>query len=228
LCLVDSGATHSFVSSTFGKLCHLSTEPLEHNICVATHVGDAVTCRKCVDNCPVIIEGKTLPARLAVFGMLGFDVILGMNWLSKYGVNIDWRKKEVTFRLYSIEEFESCKSYVQATPPLLSSVQAIKSVREGVKAYLAYVQTKPKVKSKLEDIPVVHHYLDVFAEATGLPSDWEIDFTIDLVLGTQPIQKAPYHMALTELRGLKEQLQVLLDRGFISPSVSSWGTPMLL
>jgi hypothetical protein len=75
----------------------LSTEPLEQNICVATPVGDAVTCRKCVENRPIVVEGKTLPVTLAVFSMMGFDVILGMDLLSKYRVNIDCHKKEVIF-----------------------------------------------------------------------------------------------------------------------------------
>jgi hypothetical protein len=71
------------------KLCKFSTEPLEQNICMAIPVGDAVTCRKCVDTCPIVIGGKTLPAKLAVFSMLGFDVTLRIDWLSKYGANID-------------------------------------------------------------------------------------------------------------------------------------------
>jgi hypothetical protein len=53
--LFDSGAMHSFISSTYVKLCKLHTEPLDQNICVATPVGDAVTCRKCVDNYPIVI-----------------------------------------------------------------------------------------------------------------------------------------------------------------------------
>jgi hypothetical protein len=129
--LFDSGAIHSFVSSTFVKLCNLSIEPLKQKICVAIVVGDAVACRKCVDNCPIVIEGKTLLAKLAVVSILDFDVILEMDWLSKYGANIDCYKKEVTFRLHGMKEFKFCGSRVRATPPLLSAVQAIKSVREG-------------------------------------------------------------------------------------------------
>jgi hypothetical protein len=74
----------------------MSTEPQEQNIRMATPVGDAITCRKCVNNCPIEIEWGTLPVKLAVFSMLGFDVILGMDWLSKYKANIDCDKKEVT------------------------------------------------------------------------------------------------------------------------------------
>jgi hypothetical protein len=64
---------------------------------VATPVGDAVTCKKYVGNCPIVIEGKVLPTKLTVFGMMGFDVILGMDWLSKYNANMDCRRKEITF-----------------------------------------------------------------------------------------------------------------------------------
>lgn len=197
--LFDSGVTHSFISSTFVMLYKLSTEPLEQKICNAIPVGSAVTCRKCVDNCHIVIEGKNLPTKFAVFRMLGFDVILRMDCLSKYEDNIDCRKKEVTFRLNGIKEFKFYGSRLRATLPLLSVVQAIKSVREGAQTYLAYVLAKPEVKSKFEDILVVHHYLDVFAEVTGLPLDQEIEFTIDLVPETQPIYKALYDMAPIEL-----------------------------
>jgi ribonuclease HI len=126
-----------------------------------------------------------------------------------------------------MEEFKFQGSRVQATLPLLSAIQAIKSVKEGVQAYLAYGQAKPEVRVKLEDIPVVRNYSDVFSEITGLPPDREVEFSIDLIPGTQPIHKAPYRMVPTELRELKEQLQELLDRGFIWPSVSFWGASVL-
>jgi hypothetical protein len=74
----------------------------------------------------------------------------------------------------------------------------------------------------------VRDYPDVFAElTTRLPPDREIEFTIDLIPGTQPIHKAPYRMAPSELKELKKQLEDLVDRGFICPSVSLWGAPVL-
>jgi hypothetical protein len=102
------------------------------------------------------------------------------------------------------KEFKLCGPLVRATPPLLSVVQAIKSVKDGAQAYLVYVQAKLEVKAKFENILVVCHYPDVFVEVMGLPLDREIKFTIDLVPGTQPIHKALYCMAPTELRELKE------------------------
>ena len=56
--------------------------------------------------------------------------------------------------------------------------------------------------------------------------DREIEFTIEVLPGIQPISKAPYRMALAEMRELKIQLQDLLDKGVIRPSVSPWGAPV--
>ena len=71
-------------------------------------------------------------------------------------------------------------------------------------------------------------FTDVFPnEVSGLPPKKEVEFVIDLVPGTAPISKAPYRMAPTELKELKVQLQELLDKGFIRPSFSPWGAPVL-
>jgi len=75
--------------------------------------------------------------------MLGFDIILGMDWLSKYYANIDCRKTEVIFRSSSEEEFKFCGSRVRATPPLLSAIQVRWSIRSGAQAFLAYIKAEP-------------------------------------------------------------------------------------
>jgi hypothetical protein len=76
----------------------------------------------------------------------------------------------------------------------------------------------------LEDIPVVCEYPDVFPEELpGMPLDREVEFVIELMPGTAPISKRPYRMPPNELKELKEQLKVLLDKGFIHPSSSPWG-----
>ena len=89
------------------------------------------------------------------------------------------------------------------------------------------VDTRKEVL-KLDDIPVVREFLDVFHEdLLGIPLDREIEFFIDLLPRTFPILKAPYRMASTELKELMDQLQELLDKGFIRPSASPWGAPVL-
>ena len=72
------------------------------------------------------------------------------------------------------------------------------------------------------------NFFDVFPdEIPGMPPQWKIDFIIDLVLGTGPIYKAPYRMAPKEMEELKSQLEELLDKGYVRPSVSPWGAPVL-
>ena len=81
---------------------------------------------------------------------------------------------------------------------------------------------------KLEDIPIVRDYPDVFPkDLPGLPPEREVEFTIDLAPVTVPVSKAPYRMAPMELKEVKTQLQELLDKGFIKLSVSPWGAPVL-
>ncbi|VVA28743.1 Hypothetical predicted protein, partial [Prunus dulcis] len=77
-------------------------------------------------------------------------------------------------------------------------------------------------------IPVVCDFPDIFPDdLPGLPPEREIEFTIELLPGTNPIYQTPYRMAPAELRELKIQLQELVDLGFIRPSVSPWGAPVL-
>ena len=80
----------------------------------------------------------------------------------------------------------------------------------------------------LKKIPVVCEYADVFPdELLGMPPDRDIEFAIELQPGTTPISKRPYRMPPAELAELKQQLQALLDKGFIRPSTSPWGCPAL-
>ena len=75
---------------------------------------------------------------------------------------------------------------------------------------------------------MVCEYEDVFPdELSGLPPYRDVDFTIELNLGTSPISMTPHRMTLVELQELKVQLQELLDRGFIRQSTSPWGAPIL-
>ena len=80
----------------------------------------------------------------------------------------------------------------------------------------------------LEEVPVVNEYADVFPEELPeMPPDRDIEFVIDLVPGTSPIAKRPYRMATSELAELKKQLEELQRIGFIRPSSSPWGAPVL-
>ena len=89
-------------------------------------------------------------------------------------------------------------------------------------------KTKEEKVQKLQDTPIVKEYVEVFLEdLPRLLPDRTIEFEIEVVLGTNPISKAPYRMAPAELKELQMQIQELLDKGFIRPSHSPWGAPVL-
>jgi hypothetical protein len=83
-------------------------------------------------------------------------------------------------------------------------------------------------KLKLEDIHVIREFLDVFPnDLPGMPPERAIEFKIELQPGIAPISKAPYKMSPVELKELKIQLQGLLDKGYIRPSIPPWGCSTL-
>ena len=79
----------------------------------------------------------------------------------------------------------------------------------------------------METIPIVREFPDVFPlELLGIPLEREVYLSIEIMPGTAPVSRAPYRMAPAELKELKVQLQELLDKGFVQPSVSPWGAPI--
>ena len=111
---------------------------------------------------------------------------------------------------------------------MISAISTRWLLQKGCEGYLAHVVDARSDEVRLEDVPVAREFLDVFPDdLPGLPSEQETDFPIDLVPSTAPIFLPPYRMAPAELKELKVQLQELVDGGFIRPSFSPWGAPVL-
>jgi hypothetical protein len=85
-----------------------------------------------------------------------------------------------------------------------------------------------QLEKSLEHIRIVCEYLDVFLEEIlGMPPDHDIEFSIELLLGTAPISKRAYRMDVKDLMKLKKQIEELLEKGFIRPSSSPRGASVL-
>ena len=111
---------------------------------------------------------------------------------------------------------------------VISAIQSRRFLKKGCEASLALVLDSKRGQVKLEDIPMVKEFPDVFPEELqGLPPKREVDLSIDILPGTALISRAPYRMAPTELQELKTRLQELLVKGFVRPSVSPWGATIL-
>jgi len=92
---------------------------------------------------------------------------------------------------------------------------------------VGYANSKDKTTT-LDNIPVIQEFADVFLEEIpGLPPKRDIDFTIKLIPGVALVSRVPYRMSTPKLIELKMQLEELLDRNYIRPSVSPWGAPVL-
>ncbi|KAL0544214.1 hypothetical protein IC582_019327 [Cucumis melo] len=204
--LLDPGATHSFVSSTFLTKLNRMLESLSEGLVIYTPVGDVLLVNEVLRNCEILVECISLLVDL-------LPLELQMKWF--------FRKPgfaEVVFR--------GMRKVVSRS--LISVLKAEKLLRKGCTAFLAHIVVVQREKLKPEDVPVVKEFLEVFPDdLSGLPPDREIEFTIELLPGIAPISQAPYRMASSELKELKMQLQELVDKGCIRPSVSPWGAPVL-
>ncbi|GJY47979.1 putative reverse transcriptase domain-containing protein [Tanacetum coccineum] len=90
------------------------------------------------------------------------------------------------------------------------------------------VMEKKSDEKRLEDIPVVREFPEVFPkDLPGLPPVRQVEFQIDLIPGATPVARAPYRLAPSEMQELSNQLQELADRGFIRSSTSPWGAPVI-
>ena len=141
-----------------------------------------------------------------------------MDWLATNYASMDCFHKEVILRRPGLLVVIFYGERRRASSGLISVISARWVLQKGCKGYLAHVVDARSDEVRLEDVPVVREFLDVFPDdLPGLPSERETDFPIDLVLGTTPISLPPYRMAPVELKELKAQLQELVDGGLLGP-----------
>ncbi|GJT33263.1 putative reverse transcriptase domain-containing protein [Tanacetum coccineum] len=156
-----------------------------------------------------------------------FDVVIGMDWLSKYHARIICDEKVVHIPIDGetlIIRGDQSKTRLS----LISCIKTERYISRGYQVFVAQVMEKKSAEKRLEDIPVVREFLEVFPEdLPGLPPVRQVEFQIDLIPGAAPVARAPYRLAPSEMQELSDQLQELADRGFIRPSTSPWGAPVL-
>ncbi|GJZ61815.1 putative reverse transcriptase domain-containing protein [Tanacetum coccineum] len=179
-------------------------------------------------NCPLRFDDRIRPANLLPIHMFDFDMILGMDWLASHRATIDCYARTVIFGNVRQPEFVYHGSSPLKSVKLISAMKARTLISHGCQGFLASVMDTSLESPNIENLSVVREFADVFPdELPGLPPAREIEFGIELIPGAEPISKAPYRMAPVELKELKEQLQEMLENGFIRPSVSPWGAPVL-
>lgn len=112
---------------------------------------------------------------------------------------------------------------------MLSKKQLKEFIEEDTLVFLLMASLSVESQDVIADLPVVCNFPEVFPdEIPSAPPEREVEFTIDLVPGTRLISMAPYRMSAPEFAELKSQLEDLLERKFVRPSVSPLGAPVLL
>nr|AAL78107.1 Putative polyprotein [Oryza sativa]AAM47295.1 Putative polyprotein [Oryza sativa Japonica Group]AAP52470.1 retrotransposon protein, putative, Ty3-gypsy subclass [Oryza sativa Japonica Group] len=214
--LFDSGATHSFISKKFVGMHGLIREELSTPMRVHTP-GNSSTSVQFSPSITIEIQRSPFLANLILLDSKGLDVILGMDWLTKFKGVIDCANRTVTL---TNEKGETVVYKSLVSPRKGVSLNQIETEIP--------VDTVEKNSRKLDDIPIVCEYPEVFPEdLTTMPPKREIEFRIDLAPGTAPIYKRPYRMAANELAEVKKQVDEQLQKGYIRPSTSPWGAPVI-
>jgi hypothetical protein len=191
--LFDSGASHSFITESFVDKGSLKPSRMDR-LMIVQIPGSTPKTRLSCRNVPVDLHGVQFQADLIILGTKGLDVVLGMDWMSKYQGHIDCARKAITVTSSDGVQIEHI-----ATMP-------------SRKAYYKKSISGPT----LDQVPVVCEYPDVFPEEfPGMPPDQDIEFIIELIPGTTPIAQRPYRINTQELEELKKQLTDMLSKGLI-------------
>ncbi|GJV23422.1 putative reverse transcriptase domain-containing protein [Tanacetum coccineum] len=169
--LFDYRADKSFVSISLASMLNIPPITIDtfYNIKMAD--GNLVSTNTVIQGCTLILLNQPFEIDLMPIKLGSFDVVIGMDWLSKYHARIICDEKVV-------------------------------------------------------HIPINGETL-IIRDLPGLPNVRQVEFQINLIPGVAPVARAPYRLALLEMQELSNQLQELADRGFIRPSTSPWGAPVL-
>nr|GEW06311.1 putative reverse transcriptase domain-containing protein [Tanacetum cinerariifolium] len=187
------GVDKSFVSMSLASMLNIPPITLDITYDIKMANRNLVGTNTVIQGCTLTLLNQPFKIDLMLIKLGSFDVVIGMDWLSKYHAKIICDEKVVHI-------------------PINGKILIIR----------AQVMEKKSDKKGLEDMPVVREFLEVFPEELpDLPSVHQVEFQIKLVLRAAPVACAPYRLAHSEMQELSNQLQELADRGFIRPNALS-------
>ncbi|GJR20173.1 putative reverse transcriptase domain-containing protein [Tanacetum coccineum] len=203
--LFDTGADRSFVSTAFSSQIDITPSTLDHYYDVELADGRIIGLNTILKGCTLNFLNHQFNINLMPVELGSFDAIVGMDWLAKHQAVIACAEKIVRIpwknKTLIIHGDGSTQGNVTRLN-IISCTKTQKYMEKGFPIFLAH------------DLP-------------GLPPTRQVEFQIDLVPGAAPVARAPYRLAPSEMKELSEQLKELSDKGFIRPSSSPWGAPVL-
>ncbi|KAJ9544262.1 hypothetical protein OSB04_023969 [Centaurea solstitialis] len=226
--LFDSGADRSFVSLEFRPKINKKSLNLKEDHIIEYSNGEVVKADKIIRKCTLGLSGKDFSIDLIPIKIGSFDIIVGMDWMSKHRATICCAEKIVTIALPDGRFLEVYGDKPKRDIKIVSFTKMRNHLRKECVAFMAHVVDKSAKEKQIQDIPIVRDFPEVFPEELpGLPPQRQVEFHIDIIPGAGPVARSPYRLAPSEMQELSNQLQELLDKGFIRPSSSPWGAPVL-
>ncbi|GJT11415.1 putative reverse transcriptase domain-containing protein, partial [Tanacetum coccineum] len=233
--LFDTGADRSFMSTAFISQIDITPSTLDHYYDVELADKRIIGLNVIIRGCTLYFLNHSFNIDLMPIELCSFDIIIGMDWLAKYQavivcaekiIRIPWENETLIVRGDGSDRGNETRLNI------ISCTKTQKYMLKGCPIFLAHVTTKKtedkSKKKRLEDVPIVRDFPEVFPEnLSGLPPTQQVEFQIDLIPGAALIARAPYRLASSEMKELSDQLKELSKKGFIRPSSSLWGAPVL-
>ncbi|XP_076901278.1 uncharacterized protein LOC143555641 [Bidens hawaiensis] len=190
--LFDTCPAYSIVSLSFTKYLPIRPTPIDPTLTISTLMENSIVITHVYKDCPIRIESVVCNADLFPMHVPDFDVILGMYWLTSHRVTIVCYSKRVVFGDLSCPKLVYQGIVPHKTLKIISALKARKLILHGCAGFLASIKDTSVIQKDIDSHPVVCDYPDVFPEELpGLPPNRDIEFTIDLIPGAEPISKAP-------------------------------------
>jgi RNase H-like domain found in reverse transcriptase/Reverse transcriptase (RNA-dependent DNA polymerase)/Integrase zinc binding domain/Retroviral aspartyl protease/Ty3 transposon capsid-like protein/Integrase core domain/Chromo (CHRromatin Organisation MOdifier) domain len=230
--LIDSGSTHSFIDPSVLRDQQCQIEPTKPLIVMVANGAKMVTDSKCT-NLQFSLQGHDFTGNLRLFQIQGYDVILGLDWLSQFATMlVNWNGKWVelakngtTTRLQVQEEM--------AKVQLCHEVQLEKEVKGGSDIMMAQIWLCQETELKPDNTPIelqslLAEFSCVFDNTFNLPPLRAIDHKIPLLPNTVPVNLRPYRYSYFQKLELEKIVTELLRTSVIRPSTSPFASPALL
>ena len=230
--MIDPGSSYSYVNHDLVDKCGLNKEVHAKPWLVQLAIGTKKRVHHWVRACALEMNGMLTSAYLNVLPLGSYSMLLGMDWMYLHRTKVDCYDKAIEC-LDDNGEQRILQGKKKATSVrMVTAMQAKRSRKKRCVLFAVHISNdKGKDVEDIEVLikyPVLPQFQDVFpAKISELMLHGEVDFSIELVPRAAPSSKAPYRMSTLDLVELKLTLKKMLDKGYIRPSVSPWGAPVL-
>ncbi|GJT01828.1 putative reverse transcriptase domain-containing protein [Tanacetum coccineum] len=217
----------SFVNTNFSHL--IDKKPVKLNTSYEVELVDRkiVSTNTVLRGCTLNLINHLFEIDLMPIELGTFDIVIRMDWLFEGDTVIVCGKKKVHIPVKN-EVLVVKGNESMSRLKVISCIKARKYVEKGSQLCLAHVMEKEPSERRLEDVPMICEFPEVFPDdLPGLPPPRQVEFRIELMPGATPVASTPYHLASLEIKELSDQLKELSEKGFIRPSSSPWGAPVL-